>query len=223
MSSSLSRYELVVESLTRAGRGVELRTLAEGMLNRMLRQWASEYKYPVLRKVSTGFTLPAGSQFLSLPSDFGAGMDSLRIGYGAEKKRGIYEVQADEFFVKYGVDSTNLGQPSEYMVDEQSNRIIFSSVADKEYSIDLIYFYLPADIAVENQDGDSSKVWMKDDELVIQGLIEKVYQYNQDIREEKQHMLVEQMKAGYRRGSVPPGGGNTRVMLSRKRFKTRRF
>lgn len=226
MPSSKTRYQLVLDALTRAGRGVELRTAAEDWLNSMLRNWAKEYKYPALRTIGTEVTLQSGSQFLDLPSDFGAGMDSCLIGTSGQTMKPIYETMADEFFQRYslqGATNPAQGLPGTYMVDQSGDRLVFNTVANANYGVVPIYYKVPDDIPTGDAAYDSEKVWMSDDELVIQGLIELVYQYNGDPRELAQHQKVEAMKNGHRRGSVPPGGGVSRVLLSRKTFRRRSF
>lgn len=221
MSSSATRYEIVTEALTRAGRDVGIRELAETMLNRMLRKWALEYKYPVLRKLGDVQTLSAGYSSLALALDYGAGMDSLLLG---TDRSPLYERSPDEFVQFGGIqgDSPRTGRPEFYMIDQQASLVRFNLQAAEAYPVQTIYYMVPDDIAVNDSDGDSSKVWMSDDELVIQGLMSMIYQYNNDEREVMQSQLVEKLKADYRRGSVPMGGGVSKILMSPRVFKRTR-
>lgn len=224
MPSSLSRYDIVVEALTRAGRGIELRSLAEGMLNRMLRQWAFEYKYPELRKIAAVSALVSGANSAQLPADFGAGVEKLSLGSDQQSFAPLTEMAADDFFQLYqptDVNQRGAGAPTTFYVDRSNNQLFFNAFTDRSYAVSLIYYAVPADIEIGSSLGDQSKVWMSDDELVIQGLIAKIYQYNQDIREKEQVMYVEALKNSYRRGTVPSGAGTNRIRLSRRRFRTR--
>lgn len=184
----------------------------------MLRKWSLEYKYPVLRKLGDVQTLSAGSSSLALPLDYGAGIDSLLLG---TERSPLYERSPDEFVQFNGMSGSN-GRPQFYMVDQEAGLIRFNLVSDDSYSVQMIYYKAPADIAVSDSTGDSQNVWMPDDELVIQGLIQMIYQYANDEREGAQGEIVKALKGDYRRGCVPMGGGVNKILLSPRAFKRNR-
>jgi len=201
---------------------MELRTAAEGWLNRLLRKMAGEYKYPELRKQGSELTLSAGSQTAALPADFGAGSDSLLFG---TERTPMYEVMPDEFYQGRSVQPTAngaTGRPSFFIVDKEAGVFRFNTVADQNYPIIPIYFKMPPNIATPDQDGDDEYPWFSDDETLIQGLIHMIYQYTGDIREDKQEAKFKRYLGEYRQGSVPPGGGVSRILPSRKRFRKTR-
>lgn len=218
MASKSTRYQLVMRALTLAGRDARLRSEAEQWLNDLLRAWAFEYKYPSLRRTGSVVTLPAGSTTAALPADLGAGMDNLLIG---NDKIPLYEYSMDEFVSNNGfpgVLNPAQGLPSKYAVDENAGLFRFNSTADQNYDLIPIYYASPDPIP-QTPAGDAMAVWMDDDQLVVQGLIEIIYQYTGDQREIVQGQKVDKLKNQYRRGAVPMGGGSTRIMLARTRFK----
>lgn len=220
MASSANRSQIVEEALTRAGRDVSLRELANTMLNRMLRKWALEYKYPILRKLGDVQTLSAGSSSLALPSDLGAGIDSLLLG---TERYPLYERGPDEFAQCQGYTDTGnppSGRPGFYLVDQEAGLVRFNSNAEKNYPVQMNYFKVPENLPVDSS-GDAYFVWCPDDELVIQGLIQMIYQYNNDEREGAQYQLVQTLKGNYRTGSVPMGGGVNKILLSPRTFRRR--
>lgn len=222
MASSATRYQIVTRALTRAGRGVELRGLAEEMLNDLLRKMAGDYKYPILRKQGAEITLQAGSQTAPLPDDFGAGSDSMLFG---DERTPIYEKMPDEFYQGRNVQPVSngaTGRPAFYIVDREAEVFRFNTLADKSYPIIPIYFKIPDDIATPDEDGDDEFPWFPDNETLIQGLILSIYQYTADVREEKQEAKFDRYLAKYQRGSVPPGGGVSRILPSRQRFRKQR-
>lgn len=222
MASSITRYEIVIEALTLAGRSVELRGSAEGWLNRLLRKMAGEYKYPELRKQGDEITLSSGSQTAALPTDFGAGSDSMLFG---DERRPIYERMPDEFYQDGGVQPTAngaTGRPNFYIIDREAGVFRFNCIADRDYAFIPIYFKMPPNIATPDEDGDDEYPWFSDDETLIQGLIWKIYQYTGDMRAKEQEQTFKRHLAEYRQGSVPPGGGVSRILPSRQRFRKQR-
>lgn len=218
MASKSTRYQLVTRALTLAGRDIRLRSEAEQWLNDLLRAWAFEFKYPSLRKTGSVVTLAAGTSYSTLPSDLGAGMDNLLIG---ESRLPLYERSMDEFVAALGfnkVQNPATGFPTMYAVDENAGLFRFDRVADKNYDILPIYYSCP-DAIPQTPAGDATSVWMDDDQLVVQGLIEIIYQYTGDQREVAQGIKVDKLKSKYRSGAVPMGGGSTRITLARTRFK----
>jgi hypothetical protein len=217
MSSTSTRYELVIRALQLAGRGVELRSSVEQWLNDILKSWALEYKWPALRKVGSSQTLSAGTSTVSLPSDMGSGMESLTFG---DEKVPLDEYSMDEFVIRGGFPSSGAssGRPSFYTVDREAGLFRFNVAADQNYSFTPIYFKVPDAIA-QTSSGDNQTVWVDDDNLVVQGLIQMIYQYTGDQREFAQEQKVNAMKATLKRGLVPMSGGPARMQLSRVRFK----
>lgn len=217
MPSRSTRLEIVTRALSLAGRDVRLRTEAEQWLNDMLRDWAFEYKYPCLRKIGSASTLASGQSRAALPADFGAGTDNLLFG---SEKVPIYERDMDEFVQARGFqgDNPTSGRPTAYAVDHVAQEFVFNATADKDYPFIPIYYRCPDAIA-QTSEGDSENVWMPNDALVVQGLIEVIYQYTGDQREQPQYQKVQALKANYRRGVMPMGGGSSRIKLARTRFK----
>jgi hypothetical protein len=223
MASSATRYEIVTRSLTRAGRGVELRGIAEEMLNDLLRKIAGDYKFPELRKQGDVVTLSAGSQTAALPTDFGAGMDSMLFG---DERKLILEKMPDEFYQNGGVQPTvngATGRPNFYIVDKEAGLFRFNTISDKAYTFIPVYFKMPADIPTPDQDGDDMYPWFSDNETLIQGLILSIYQYTSDVREQVQETKFNNYMGRYQQGSVPPGGGVSRILPARSRFRKLRI
>jgi hypothetical protein len=221
-SSSLTRLETVTTALALAGRDVGIRSLAESLLNMVLKHMALEYKYPVLRKVGDVQTLASGSSTTDLPSDWGAGGDNLLFG---DDRLPIWELSMDDFVAAGGFPGTNVstGRPSRYIADQNANQFRFNSTADQNYSFIPVYYSCPAAIPSGDIAYDSQKLWMPNDDINVQGLVWKIFQYTGDVREAQQFQLWERLKAQYRQGSVPLGGGSNRVGLSRQTFKTRKL
>lgn len=218
MASKSTRYQLVTRALTLAGRDIRLRSEAEQWLNDMLRAWAFEFKYPSLRKTGSPITFATGTSYATLPSDMGAGMDNLLIGQG---RLPLYERSMDEFVAALGfakVENPATGLPTMYAIDQNAGLFRFDRTADQNYELIPIYYSCPAPIS-QDPTGDASPVWMDDDQLVVQGLIEIIYQYTGDQREIVQNQKVDKLKSKYRTGAVPMGGGSTRITLARTRFK----
>lgn len=217
MPSKTTRLAIITRALKLAGRDMSLRTLAEELLNDVLRDEAFSYKYPDLRKTGTPITLLSGASTASLPSDIGAGSDNLLFGPEATP---MYEVSMDEFVFKRGFPSStqNSSRPTYYCIDSDAAVFKFNCVADQNYSFIPVYYYVPDDIALGTS-GDSSTVWIKNDLLAVQMLVEYLYQYLGDPREIVQAQRVEALRFKFRRGTVPMGGGSTRVLLARNRFK----
>lgn len=215
MPSSKTRGQIVSTALKLAGRGQELKTLAESCLNSMLRAWAFEKRYPELRKVGAEQTLSAGSWTLSLPADIGAGIDHIMLG---NERTSVNEIEMDEFIDRgfYQQATPTTGRPMVFCTDIESGLIRFNCCADQAYSVIPVYFKLPDDIP-EGGSNDNDKVWMANDDAVIQGLIEYIYQYTGDDREGMQSQKAEAKKGSYRRGTI--GSGVARLQLSRNRFR----
>lgn len=214
MASAATRYDIVIRALKLAGRGVELRSLAEQLLNDMLRQWSREHKYPELKVVGSATPLAQGSQTAPLPTDFGAGMDNLVFGPEGSP---LDEVDMDEFIQRGGmsVQSGTTGRPIFYTIDKNAKLFRFNSPADQAYTFVPIYFKI-ADTIPQTPTGDATQVFHDNDSLVIQGLIEMIYQYTVDDREFTQHQKVESMRAADRRGAGAMTGGPNRIKLSSK-------
>lgn len=217
MSSKSTRSKIVDRALKLAGRGNELKSLANELLNDVLRDWALEYKYPSLRKVGSTVTLAAQSTTVSLPSDYGAGMDQLLIG---DDKRPLDEMTMDDFTNKGGFPSASAGtgMPTLYYVDREAGLIRFNNSADQAYVVTPIYYKVPDPIDTSAA-GDNVLPWFDNDGVLIQGLIQLIYQYKGDEREFLQEQRVERMKASTRRGLIPIAGGSNRVGLARSRFR----
>ena len=220
MSSSNNRLKLVQMAVAQAGRGAEIYSHAKDLLNVMLRSWAFEKKYPNLRKVGDAITLSTGSSTAALPSDFGYGMDNLLFG---TDQISLDEKDFDEFIKLGGIPtaSQNNARPSYYTVDKNAGLFRFNQKADKDYTFIPIYFHIPADIAL-NSDGDASTVWFDDDDTIIQGLVEYIYQFADDPREFTQHQKQDKKKAEFRRGTTPINGGSTGIRLASSWFRQRR-
>lgn len=218
MESSLTRQQIVEQALVRAGRDVGLRPLAEVMLNTMLRAWAQHYKFPILRKVGETITLAAGTNSIPIPSDFGAGLDVMLSPTGLP----ITEKSMEDFIAANGFAGIS-GEPSAMVTDQNAMLFRFNYAPQSNYVVRPIYFRMPADYATpDDVEADNSKLWFPDDEVVIQGLMHLIYQYNGDQREFSQAQLVEAMQGKYARGSVPNSPTGNRVRLSRNTFRPRR-
>lgn len=220
MPSKSTRYQIIVRALTLAGRDIRLRDQCAEWLNDMLRAWAFEYKYPTLRKIGTPITLSIGSCEANLPDDFGAGSDNVLFG---DSRIPIYEKSVDEFVADGGFVQVNQGSgtPSFYMVDREAAKFRFNQIANKDYQFIPVYYKNPDPIPVDSA-SDTEKVWMENDKLVVEGLIECIYQYTGDVRELAQAQKVIALRDAYRRGVVPVGGGVNKITLSRTAFKRRR-
>lgn len=230
MSSSSTRAYIVTRALTLAGRGVELQSEANAWLNDMLKDWALDFKFPSLRKVLVPSTLNMGSQNAPLPADFGAGFDKQGILFGVENLP-MSEKTYEEFaFLKgFPQSGTTTGRPQFFMVDRNGGNIIFNSTADQAYPFQQTYFQLPASMPTDSS-GDLLHPWPDNDNITIQGLIERIYQYTGDPRELQQWQKVYGPGGDEREGMFTKWkrelftmGGTSRVMPSPERFKFVRF
>ncbi len=213
MSTSTNRLSIVQRALKQAGRGVEIRAHVNELLNVMLRSWAIESKYPQLRKIGAALTLNAGANTVSLPSDFGFGMDNLMFG---DERRPLIEQDADAFMLGGGIEDINAtaARPTGYMIDKQADQIRFNRTAEKAYSMIPVYFFLPAGLT-----SDTEFPWYDDDMIVEQGLVAMIYQYTEDEREISQFQKVVSLKKEFRRGIIPLMGGSTKMRLAKSTFK----
>lgn len=226
MPSSASRSQIVTRALSIAGRGAELRASASDWLNEMLRDWSLDFRYPSLRKVGSPLTLPIGSNTVALPADFGAGMEKQGMLFGQENTR-LNEKTPEEFSYLGGFppSGTSNGRPMYYMVDRNAWVFRFNSAADQAYPFIPIYFQVSTDIDTSAA-GDNTKVWVENDRLVTQGLVEMIYQFTGDEREEAQHQKVYNPQQGLLakwQRQVASMGGQNRIMPSPERFKIIRY
>lgn len=221
MASSNNRGSLIQVAVAQVGRGPELYSHSRLLLNVMLRSWAIQKKHPQLRKVGSALTLPAGARTVDLPDDFGWGMDSLLLG---DTNRRLDELDWDEFVNRGGFpgsSQTGTGQPICYVIDKQAGVIRFNCDSDQTYSLQPIYFHIPEDLDVDPSDDDES-VWYDNDDDVIEGLIEKLYQYLGDDRELVQGQKVEAKKGETSRGRASMSGGSSALKLAPTWFRSRR-
>jgi hypothetical protein len=217
MAAKSTRSNIVLRALKLAGRNVELKSLAEQLLNDLLRSWAFESRHHALRKVGIPISLAQGASTVSLPSDFGYGMESLL--FGADKTELVEKDMAE--FVRLGGfpgSNTSSGAPTFYTVDKNAGVVQFNSVSDAVYSILPIYYSVP-DPITEGSGGDNANPWFDDDATLIQGLVLLIYQFTGDVRERDQEAKVERMKAAFKRGAAPMAGGGSRLKLARGVFK----
>lgn len=214
MASASTRSDIVLRALKLAGRGVELRALAIDLLNDMLRQWSREHKYPELKKVGSALSLAQGSQTSALPADFGAGIDNLVFGPEGSP---LDEVDMDDFIARGGmsIQPGTTGRPTCYTVDKNAGVFRFDRPADQAYNFTPIYYQVAPRLPTDST-GDNLNVFHSNDALVVQGLVEAIYQYTVDDREFTQHQKVEAMQAADRRGTVAMTGGPNRIKLSSK-------
>lgn len=220
MPSASTRIEIVQRAVKQAGRSAEIYAHAKELLNDLLRGCAYNNRYKILKKVGAQLVLPAGSDTLALPVDFGAATDSLIFDDTALP---LIEFELDDFverggFQRVGVSSN---RPSFFMTDTNARLWRFGSVADKNYTFTPVYFVVPENIPVE-QSSDQEKVWYENDEAIINGLIWKIFGYTDDVREQAQKAVWEQKDAEYRRGTSPIQAGSTKLRLSRASFPLRR-
>lgn len=226
MPSSANRYQIVTRALNLSGRGNELRAQANDWLNEMLRDWALDFQYPQLRVVGVAGTLPTGSSTATLPTDFGISFAKQGILFGVEKIP-LDEKEYEEFVSLWGFpgSTTSPGRPRFYMVDRNGGNIVFNSVADQSYPFLMTYYKVPADIPTDAT-GDGQQVWVSSDNVVTQGLIERIYQFTLDEREQTQHQKVYHPEEGLLskwQRQVAKMGGQNRLQLSPARFRTVRW
>jgi hypothetical protein len=211
MASSKTKLELVELACMQAGRGAELHGHAKDLLDLMLKSWALKAKYPTLRKIGSEVTLAAGTCTVALPTDLGAGSENMLF---SDSGKPMDEKAPDEF-LSSGLFpiAGRTGRPCFYMLDKEASLIRFNTYADQNYTLIPIYFKIPPALIA-----DTDTVWHEDDEGIVQGLVELIYQYKEDPRELAQGQKVDNKLANYRRGTVPTGGGTSRMRLS-SRFK----
>jgi len=220
--SSKKRSDVVLVALKKAGRGVEIKELAEIFLNDVLKDEALRNRYPVLRKTGSG-TLATGSSTASVPTDYGAGMENLLMG---ENRIPLIEKSNDDFTMLNGyradaIDST--GPPLFYTIDQEAGLIRFNVKADKAYPLVLVYYKLPADIEL-GAGGDNDYPWYPNDKVLVNLLKAEIFEYVDDERQYVALDRADQEAAKYRRGVFPQQGGSVRVTLNPSRFRNpRRF
>lgn len=216
---ALNRGEVVLEALKQAGRGVEIKDHASGLLNRVLRNLAFSGKFPSLKKPGDLITLGTGSLTAALPTDFGAGMDRLMLG---DERTPLEEYSLDDFIDAGGyygeAVGVNSSRPSFYTIDHEGRLIRFNVPADKAYSLRPIYYKVPADIPVDSgNDGDFP--WFQNDQILIDHLVERIYQFTEDVREFEQAKKNKLDLGEYKRNVFPQAGGTQKVRLSPKVFR----
>lgn len=219
MGSSLSRIKIVETAITQAGRGAELNDHARLLLNAILKDQATRFRYPVLKKVGAPMILPAGATSIAVPDDFGAGAEAML--FGVEKMQ-ILETMMPDFIRAYGFprDDAQASRPTAFMVDDEAQSFRFNAIADQDYPFIPIYFKLPADLAIDDTD-DPTKLWYGNDLSIINGLMWAIYQYTDDSREDKQKGLFEKMDGDYRRGVMSKQNAGQRMRLSLGAFRPR--
>jgi hypothetical protein len=192
----------------------------------MLRDWALDFQYPQLRAVGVSNTLATGVSTAPLPTDFGISFAKQGILFGVEKTP-LDEKEYEEFTSLWGFPSStdSPGRPRFYMVDRNAGNIIFNTIADQAYPFTMTYYRLPADLPTDAS-GDGNQLWPNNDNVITQGLIEKIYQYTLDEREGAQHQKVyapeEGLLAKWQR-KVASMGGQPRLQLSPARFRSIRW
>lgn len=213
MPASDTRYNIVVRALQQSGRGMELAAQTKDLLNDLLEDWALGTKWPLLKRTGPAQTLAAGSTTATLPTDFGAGMDDMPFG---NENIPLDYVEAEEFSSMYGFPSSTAsnGRPRFYTVDLDAGVFRFNCAADQNYPFIPIYFRLPSRIPTD-QTGDNTKPWFPNTKLIIEGLIESIYQFKEDEREFEQHKKVRDLMEQFKLGQVPL---KARVTLNRSVF-----
>lgn len=222
MASSSTRAQIVQLALAKAGRGTELTSISNQLLNTLLRHWAITYRFPNLRKVGAQQTLNQGLTTAALPSDFGAGMEKEGMIFGTDAIP-LSEKNSEEFSFIGGWPPSTAGssRPIYYMIDRNAGLFRFNYTADQNYPFTPIYYSCPSDLPTDAT-GDNLHPWLDSDKLIIEGLVAEIYSYKEDEREFAQEKRVDRLMEQYRKGMVP-SGGNQRIMPSPERFKTVRF
>lgn len=222
MSSTYTRGQIVTDSLALAGRGMELKQSCNQWLNYFLIHLSTTFRFPELRKVGSAQTLPIGSQTAALPSDFGCGMEKQGMLFGPDMKP-LEETSYEEFAQNYGFFQTGTGngRPVQYFVDREAGVFRFNRVADQAYSFTPVYFKQGPLLATDTS-SDSSKIWLDNDLLAVEGLKWMIYVYTEDPREDKQAMKVDKILIEWKRELVKMGG-TSRVLPSPSRFKNVKF
>ena len=196
-----------------SGRGVELTSITNDLLNDLLRDLAYEHKWPELRKVGATETLAGITH--PLPSDFGNGMDNLLFG---DEKVPLKEYDADDFVFQRGFPEASQGnsRPDRYMVDLDANVFRFNHTPDKTYSFVPIYYKTPA--AITN---DNDNPWFTNDRVLIQLLMAEIMTYTDDERQFTQEQKARGLLAEFKRGVTARTGGSKTVSLARGTFRQR--
>lgn len=219
MPSSSTRLEIVQRAVKLGGRSAELYGEAKAWLNDLLGHLAEKNKYPALFKVfDRTLTLSAGGSTVAFPSDMGAGVESIVLD---NEGTPLTELAFDDYVSAGCFQPTNAspGRPTAYFVDKNARVIRFNCAANKAYSLSGGYYQKPVAYAVDATD-DDTQIWYSDDATIVEGLVQKVYQYTGDQREFIQDQKFQNMDANFRRGNMPMSGGVQRVRLSSK-FKGR--
>lgn len=222
MSSVYTRGQIVTDALALAGRSSELRQSCNQWLNYFLIHVSTTFRFPELRKVGSVQTLSLGTQTAALPADFGNGMEKQGMLFGPDMKP-LEEKSYEEFAQNYGFFQTGSGngRPVQYMVDLNAQVFRFNRSADQNYSFTPVYYMACPLLGVDTA-FDTSKVWLDNDLLAVEGLKWMIYVYTEDPREDKQGAKVEALINQWKRELVKMGG-TSRILLSPARFKNVKF
>lgn len=221
MTANTTRAAIVNKSLQRAGRGNELKSLANEMLNDVLHDLAYTGKYPVLHKIGALTSLPPSTSTVALPSDFGIGMDSLAFD---DQIVPLVEYTKEEFadagFMKTSINTT--GRPVAYTIDLEGGLIRFDVISNIAYTFIPIYYKIPDAIPLDAT-GDNFKPWFPNDLVLVQKLIAEIYQFTEDPREIAQDAKADKKLAEYQRANFKISGGSSRLRLAPQIFRRRQF
>lgn len=215
MASNSTRLEIVQRAVKLSGRSAELYGEAKAWLNDLLGDLADKNRYKELLKVFDGtLTLQGGQSTVAFPSDMGSGIESILLNNEGQP---LVELEFDDFVAANGFRPASMRstRPTAYYFDKEARLIRFNATADQAYSLSGAYYKKPLPYATDATD-DNTKIWYSNDAVIVQGLIQIVYQFTGDQREFLQEQKFLRMDGEYRRGTAPLNGGVTRIRLSSK-------
>lgn len=209
MPSASTRLEIVQRAVSMAGRGPELNAMGKQLLNDLLRGRALKVRYKQLRRTEP-LTLVMGQDYVALPTLASGMIEKFLLG---PEKQEIAEMDTDDY--KPSVTGAQNARPSHFTVDQDARTIRFNTTPDQNYSVELTHYFIPAAYALDDTD-DNTKIWYSDDEVIIEGLMSKLYSFLKDEREFLQEQRWLRLDGEYRRGIAPIQAGSSRIRLSSK-------
>lgn len=217
MPSTNTRGQIVQDALSLAGRSTELKQSCNQWLNYWLLNIGLTFRFPELRKIGAQSTLAMGSDTAPLPADLGVGMDKQGLLFGPEM-RALDEYSYEDFAYNGGFyNGTPNGRPFFYMVDRQAGVFRFNYRAQQAYPFVPVYFIQPPLLPVATG-SDNQSIWLDNDIIAVQGLIQMIYQFMEDPREMAQEQKVTAMLQKWQRETTKMGG-QSRVLPSPRFFK----
>lgn len=211
-NSSLTRNQLVDLALATVG-NTTLTAEAYTWLNNIVDRFCLDYKFSFLEKLKTG-TLAANASSVGLPSDFGDVWDRhsfvLTDSNGGRIQPEIFSPEDYDLLAS----TTTTGTPSLVVFDLKALTWTVWPVPAVSYTYSLRYRYKPARISTD------VVVEFPNDDLLVQALIIKGLQYEDDERYTTELVILQNMITRFVGGFNKSPIKRPQIRLNANRFQT---